>query len=118
MTDKTIEQMNWMEQELTNIHNTSTPTSEKLPSLKLESGKITKFSIDFTTKFNTWTSPDGVTKAIIPVTHKGEKKNLWVNIKNPIYGQLIQRGAKGQKDFAVSTVGSQKETRYTIVDED
>ena len=113
-----IKEMTWIEQELTNLHSTATPTGEKLPSLKLESGKITKFSIDFSNKFNTWTSPDGVTKAIVPVTHKGEKKNLWVNIKNPLYSQLIQRGAKGQKDFAVSTVGNQKETRYTIVEED
>lgn len=112
------ENTKWIEQELNNLHSTSTPTGEKLPSLKLESGKITKFSIDFSSKFNTWTSPDGVTKAIIPVTHKGEKKNLWVNIKNPLYGQIIQRGAKGQKDFAVSTVGLQKDTRYTIVEED
>ena len=113
-----IKEMTWIEQELTNITHTSTPTGEKLPSLKLESGKITKFSVDFTNKFNTWTSPDGVTKAIIPVTHKGEKKNLWINTKNPLYGQLIQRGAKGQKEFAISTVGNQKETRYTVVDED
>jgi hypothetical protein len=109
---------NWIEEELKSLHNTATPTGEKLPALKLESGKITKFTIDFTTKFNSWTSPDGVTKVIIPATHKGEKKNLWVNVKNPLYSQLIQRGAKGQKDFAVSTVGTQKETRYTIVDED
>ena len=118
MTNTPIKETTWMEEELTTLHSTATPTGEKLPSLKLESGKITKFTVDFSTKFNTWTSPDGVTKAIVPVTHKGEKKNLWINLKNPLYGQLIQRGAKGQKDFAVSTVGTQKETRYTIVEED
>lgn len=110
--------MDWLAEELENIQQTSTPTGERLPALKLESGKITKFTVDFMQPFNTWTSPDGVTKAIIPVLHKTEKKNLWLNKSNPLYGQIVQRGAKGQKDFAVSTVGTQKDTRYTIVDED
>ena len=30
-----IKEMTWIEQELTNLHNTATPTGEKLPSLKL-----------------------------------------------------------------------------------
>ena len=113
-----IPEQTWIEQELATLTHTSTPTGERLPALKLESGKITKFKVDFTNKFNTWTSPDGVIKAIIPVSHKGEKKNLWLNKSNPLYGQLVQRGAKGQSDFAVSTTGNQKDTRYTIVDED
>jgi len=113
-----IQTNTWLEEEALSLHTTATPTGERLPALKLESGKITKFTVDFAQKFNTWTSPDGVIKAIIPVQHKGEKKNLWMNKSNPLYGQLVQRGSKGQKDFAVSTVGSQKETRYTIVDED
>ena len=116
MTEQT--NLDWLAEELTSISHTSTPTGEKLPALKLETGKITKFTVDFSSKFNTWTSPDGVVKAIIPVTHKAEKKNLWLNKSNPLYGQIVQRGAKGQKDFAVSTVGTQKDTRYTIVDEE
>jgi hypothetical protein len=120
MTDtKTpIKETSWMDEELTTLHSTSTPTGERLPALKLESGKITKFVVDFSAKFNTWTSSEGVVKAIIPVMHKTEKKNLWLNRSNPLYGQIVQRGAKGQTTFAVSTTGTQKETRYTIVDEE
>lgn len=116
MTD--IKEQTWLEDEVASLHTTATPTGERLPALKLESGKITKFTVDFAKKFNTWTSPDGVIKAILPVTHKSEKKNLWLNKSNPLYGQIVQRGAKGQTSFAVSTTGSQKETRYTIVDEE
>lgn len=82
-------QTNWLDQEVKNL-NVNTSFGEKLPTLKLESGKITKFTMDFTQPFNKYTNADGTIKAIIPVTHKGEKKNLWLNIKNPLYGQLIQ----------------------------
>jgi hypothetical protein len=112
-----IKQATWLDEEVKSLNSTNTPTGEILPSLKLESGKVTKFKVDFSNKFNTWTSPDGVVKAIIPVDHKGEKKNLWINRKNPLYGELVKRGAKGQSEFAVSTVGSQKDTKYQIVEE-
>ena len=118
MTDKPIEQMDWIEQEL---KNTSTPSAnyEKLESLKLEAGKIVKFTIDFSKPFEKWTDPKtGTVKAIIPVTHKEIKKNLWVNTKNPLYHQLCERGQKGQVEFRVSTTGTQNNTRYTIVEED
>ena len=107
---------NWLDEECKN-NSTSGFTGEKLPTLKLEQNKITKFSIDFTTPFNKW-SDGKITKAIIPVTHKNEKKNIWLNVKNPLYKEIIERGRKGQTEFAVSTVGSQSDTRYTIVEED
>ena len=118
MTDKPIEQMDWIEQEL---KNTSTPSAnyEKLESLKLEAGKIVKFTIDFSKPFEKWTDPKtGTVKAIIPVTHKEVKKNFWLNVKNPLYRQLCELGKKGQTAFAVSTNGSQKDTKYSIVEED
>jgi hypothetical protein len=118
MTDEKIPETNWLEEEAKNLQTNTNPTGEILPSLKLESGKITKFKVDFSNKFNSWTSPDGVVKAIIPVEHKGERKNLWLNKKNPLYHDIVSRGAKGQTEFAVSTTGNQKDTKYTIVEED
>jgi hypothetical protein len=118
MTNEAIPEKTWLEEEAKNLTNTNTPTGEILPSLKLESGKVTKFKVDFSNKFNTWTSPDGVVKAIIPVEHKAEKKNLWLNKKNPLYHEIVSRGAKGQTEFTVSTTGSQKDTKYQVVDED
>lgn len=118
METQTIPETTWLEEEAKNLQTPQTPTGEILPSLKLESGKIIKFKVDFSNKFNSWTSPDGVVKAIIPVEHKNEKKNLWLNKKNPLYHDIVKRGANGQVEFAVSTVGSQKETRYAVVDEE
>ena len=114
MTDTQTNTDDWLQKE---IEQLSTLTGDRLPTLKLETGKITKFTVDFTNPFGVWSDENG-TKAIIPVTHKGEKKNLWLNKKNPLYHEVCNKGKEGQVDFAVSTTGSQKETRYTIVEED
>jgi hypothetical protein len=113
-------QPNWLQDELKN--NTTPNTDfEKLETLKLEDGKIVTFSIDFAEPFKKWTKTENgktTIKAIIPVTHKGIKKNLWLNVKNPLYNELCQLGSKGQKEFKVSTTGTQNSTRYKIVTED
>lgn len=114
MTDPQTNATDWLEQELAQIQ---APTGDRLPSLKLESGKITKFIVDFSNPFGVWSDENG-TKAIIPVTHKGEKKNLWLNKKNPLYREICEKGKSGQSEFSISTTGSQKDTRYTIVEED
>lgn len=117
MTD-TQKEINWIEEEL---KATTTPNTnyEKLESLKLEAGKIVKFTIDFNKPFEKWTDPKtSVVKAIIPVTHKDVKKNFWLNTKNPLFRELLERGKKGEVTFAVSTNGSQKDTKYSIVEED
>jgi len=41
-----------------------------------------------------------------------------MNVKNPLYSEILRRGVKGQTEFRVSTTGTAKETRYTIVEED
>jgi len=111
---------NWLDEELKN-NQSPTGDFERLEALKLEDGKVIKFTVDFSQPFKKWTQKDGdaiTVKAIIPVTHKDIKKNLWVNTKNPLYHQLCERGKKGQVEFRVSTTGTQKLTRYTIVEED
>jgi hypothetical protein len=89
---------------------------EKLPALKLEENKITDIEIDFSKPFDKWTAEDGVVKKIVPVTVKGEKFVWWVNIKNPIYSQILQKGEVGINSFKVLQIGTQKNTRYTIVE--
>jgi hypothetical protein len=115
-----IKETTWLDEELT---NTTTPTTnfEKLETLKLEDGKITRFIVDFSVPFKKWSSTENgktTVKAIIPVTHKEVKKNLWLNVKNPLYQSLCQLGKKGQTEFRVSTTGTQANTRYSIVEED
>jgi len=62
---------NWLEEE-TNSIEVPISTEERFPPLKLEAGKLIKFIVDFSEKFNRWTSSDGVVKALIPVNHKEE----------------------------------------------
>lgn len=117
---ETNKQLNWLDEEL---KSTTTPTTEyeKLETLKLEDGKIVTFKIDFSQPFKKWTKTENgktVTKAIIPVAHKDVKKNLWLNVKNPLYHELCEAGKKGQVEFKVSTTGTQNNTRYKIVVED
>lgn len=106
----------WIEDELKNT-STGEFTGERLPALKLEAGKIVTFTVDVSKPFGTYSGQDAV-KAIIPVMHKDEKKVLWMNKKNPLYKELLQKIAKGQKTFKVSTTGTLKETRYALVEED
>lgn len=112
--------INWLDEEAKNTQSNA-DFGEKLPALTLESGKITKFTVDFSQPFKKWSKTENgesKTKAIIPVTHKEEKKILWLNVKNPLYAQIIELGRTGQTEFRVSTTGTQGETRYTIVTED
>lgn len=112
----TISPKNWLKIEQENLISTKFD-GEILPALKLEEGKIVTFMVDFSKEFGKWT--DGtVIKKIVPVTHKEEKKNLWLNVKNPLYKQIVDKGINGQTVFKVSTVGHAQDTRYTIVEEE
>lgn len=119
MTNTTEKQhpLAWIDEEVSNTQ-TKAPTGERLPALKLESEKITTFVVDFSNPFSKWSDGKGVTKALIPVVHKTDRKILWLNTKNPLYGKLLLRGKKGQYTFKVSTTGTATDTRYTIVEED
>lgn len=109
-------ELNWLDEELNSL-GTCVNGGERLPSLKLEAGKLISFTIDASVPFGVWTK-DGVTKAMIPCMHKGERKLWWLNKRNPVYRQVMERLKKGQKDFKISTTGTQKDTQYAIVDED
>lgn len=93
---------------------------EKLPSLKMEVGKITTFSVDFSNPFAKWEGDDKkggkVKKAIIPVMYQGKPHNFWLNVKNPLYRQIVDAGLKGITTFRVIQTGTQAETKYTLVE--
>lgn len=109
-------QTNWLEEEASNV-GMNTEGGERLPTLKFEENKIVEFTVDFSNPFGTWIDSDkNVTKAIIPVTHKGEKKNLWLNKKNPLYAELVHKGREGQTTFKVIQVGNQSNTKYNLVE--
>ena len=106
---------------LSHLLNQNKPLSfEKKPALKLESGKLTSFEINFGKPFEVWhTENNGkkITKAIIPVRHDSIDKILWLNKNNELYPELIHAGRTGQTKFTVFTSGTQAETRYALVKE-
>lgn len=119
MNESNNEQSNdWLkdEAEKINVHD----DYDELPSVKFEENKIVTITIDFSNPFNKWNGMQGkkeVTKAIIPCTEKDEKKNLWMNVKNPLYGELIKAGAAGETVFKIMQTGNQDNTKYTIITE-
>jgi len=112
------ESIDWLKQEAEqiNVHD----DYDELPSLQFFENKIVTFTVDFSKPFNKWKGKQGtkeVTKAIIPVTEANVNKNLWLNVKNPLYGELVKKGAEGQTTFKVIQVGNQADTKYNIIEE-
>lgn len=109
---------NWLDEELSQF--SSHPEFEELPSLKLEENKVVTVEINFSTKFEKWsgeTNGKPVTKAIIPVMVKGVKHNWWLNVRNPVYGQLCEKGKAGETKFKIMQTGKQASTKYVIVED-
>lgn len=110
---------NWLDKEVEELNKQTSFDGEKLPALQFEENKIVKFTVDFSKPFQEYDdTANKCVKAIIPVTHKGEKKVLWLNKKNPLYKDLIQKGRTGQNEFAVNQTGNKATTKYNIVEDD
>jgi len=119
MTDNETNK-NWMDDELEKINEGQ---EERIPSLILEENKVVNLTIDFTQSFKSWTEyeADGNTikkiKKMIPVK-VGEVELLWwVNVKNPIYTQILKAGTEGQNQFKILQTGKNENTKYSIVTE-
>lgn len=105
----------WLDKEIATF-NTTDKQFEQLPSLKLVKDTITEFDVDFSVPFNKWNDETNNTlKAIIPVTSAGVKMNFWLNVKNPLYAEIVKAGKTGQTHFKVLQTGSLKATKYTIL---
>lgn len=110
------EQLNWLDEEL---KQTGRPTFEQLPSLKLMPNKLVEIEVDFSKPFQKWTGTQGkkeVTKAIIPVVVNGEKLNFWLNVRNPLYHTLCEKGKAGTNKFKIIQIGVQDDTKYNLVE--
>jgi hypothetical protein len=110
---ETQTELSWLQQEAQRLESNN--TTERLESLQLKDGTLVTFIVDISKPFGDWNDGNGLAKKIIPVTHKGTKKNLWLNVKNPLYTQLVRKLVEGQSEFTVSTTGTQKDTKYTLV---
>lgn len=109
---------NWLQQEAEELKDTAFD-GERLPALKLEENKIAEIEVDFSKPFETYQDTENESiKKIIPITLKGEKLVWWLNVRNPVYNQIVQKGIQGQKMFKILQTGTQKNTRYSLIEED
>ena len=109
---------NWLDQEVANLE-LNKPNTETYPEpLKLQENKITEIIVDFAKAFEKKPNKmnSDVLQALIPVTVGNDKKMFWLSVKNPLYGQLCRAGKAGTTKFKILRVGTQKNTRYTIVE--
>ncbi len=92
---------------------------EILPGLVLEENKLKEITIDFSQTFPSWTDNEsGKIKKIIPVTVNGHKMSWWLNVRNPIYADILRRGTEGQTVFKILQTGDKQKTKYSIVEEE
>ena len=108
----------WLDDAMAEIY-THKHDFERQPTMKFEENKSTEISIDFSRPFKKFETKnmkgEAVTKKIIPVTHNGEKKNWWLNVKNPLYSKIIELGKAGQTHFKIMQIGTQANTKYILV---
>lgn len=116
-TEEQIKDVSWLAKELEEVKETSFD-GERKPALKLEENKITKMIIDFSNPFEVWKDVENNSvKKIIPVKVGAVDFVWWLNVKNPIYHKIIELGADGKTEFKVLQTGTQKNTKYTLVEE-
>jgi len=90
---------------------------EILPGFKPEENKIIELMIDAAEPFKKWENPeDGVIKKLIPVIVDNERFIWWLNVKNPVYSEIIDKLNDGVVNFKVLRVGQKQNTRYTLVE--
>ena len=116
MTEQT--QKTWLEIEAESLGNSN--TGERLPAMKfLEENKAETIVIDFSKPFDKYTdttnTQKNVVKALVPVTHNGEKKIWWLNKKNPAYQEILKAGKAGTTSFKVMRTGTGAATKYIFV---
>lgn len=116
--EQITENSNWLAEELENVKETSFD-GERKPALQLEENKTVTMTIDFSNPFEKWIDNDNdAVKKIIPVKVGEVELVWWLNVKNPIYHKIIEKGTEGQTVFKVLQTGSKKTTKYILVDEE
>jgi len=108
----------WLDEELGKLNEAPSFDGPKLPALQFEENKISEFDIDFSEPFKKWDDEvNGVTKAIIPCRRGSVDCLWWLNLKNPIYKDVIRKGREGCTHFKVLQTGNKKSTKYNLVED-
>jgi hypothetical protein len=111
--------MTWLDDEAKSLEIGGSEI-ERLPSVKFETGKILTLEIDATAPFKKWHGKMGdkdITKAVIPCVVNGERRNLWMNIRNPTYREIVNKVKDGTTTIKMTMTGSQADTRYQLLEE-
>lgn len=110
---------NWMDKELNDLDKQNAFDGERSPPMKFEDGKVVTITLDFSKQFDKYEDTENkATKAIIPINHQGEKKIWWLNVKNPLYKEIVRAGREGKTEFKILQSGKNKSTRYSIVEDE
>ena len=116
MEETQTEKNNWLSEEVETL--TTHVDYEELPSLKLTPNVVTEITIDFSKPFEKWegeNSGKAITKKIIPVSVNGVRMNWWLNVKNPVYKEIIIAGTNNQNVVKILQTGTQQNTKYVLV---
>src|SRR3989344_4806647 len=112
---------NWIKEEQDTL-KANKPDYEEIPSLKFAEKEKAIIKIDITKRFSTWEGLDskgkGMIKKILPCFVKGQRMNWWLNVKNPIYAEILEACSEGKNVLTIMQIGSQDKTRYVIIDKE
>ena len=116
MEEQKNEETNWLTKEAEKLKET-TFDGERLPALKLEENKITEIVVDASKEFDSWKDTESnAVKKLVPVSVGEEKFIWWLNVRNPIYSQMIEKLQTKQTKFKILQTGTQNKTRYALVE--
>lgn len=114
----TEQQTNWLDEEAKRLANEK-HNFEDLPSLKLTPSVVVEIEVDASKPFEVWKGEDAkgkpITKKIIPIVLNGSRMNFWLNVRNPVYRELIEGLKAGTKKFKILQTGTQANTKYVLV---
>lgn len=116
MKAETDKPNDWLTKELEEVKE-STFDGERKPALQLEENKTIELTVDFSKPFDKWEDVENhALKKIIPVRVGEVDLVWWLNVKNPIYSKIIEKGTAGQTVFKILQTGNKQTTKYIIVE--
>lgn len=112
-----METQNWIKNEIETIEKQAQLNPDYAPPLIVPENKVIEMIVDASKPFHLWEDVNnGTLKKIIPVTVAGNKLSFWVNVKNPIYKDILKACQNGKTTIKLIRTGQQKQTRYALVE--
>lgn len=114
--DVVDKESNWLDREADKIQKQREEMQKD--ALTMEEKVVYLLEVDFSKPGDRWEDKENKTiKKIIPIKHDGKEKNFWLNVKNPLYAEIVLAGKDGQRLFKIMRTGQRQDTRYTIIKE-